>query len=194
MNSKKLSRRVFYALQGVAEKIKGVDFISDVESRNENHVEYVASTPLVHGILSTYFKAMGVGEEDAIMDVGCGKGRMLTYFSSIPFVKIGGVEYEEYLLQICRNNLRKLKIYRVALFHADASKFEGYGDYNYFYIFNPFHESVMQGFIDKLKQSKEDNPREIRVLYFNPMDKAMFINSGFELEKILQHDIAVLRL
>lgn len=193
MNSKKFSRRFFYALQSVSERIKGVDFVSDIESRNENHVEYVASTPLIRGVISSYFKSMNISEKDAIMDVGCGKGRMLTYFSSEPFGKVGGVEYEEDVLKICRNNLKQLKIYRIALYQADAAKFDGYDDYNYFYLFNPFHQNVMQGFIDRLKQSKEQKPREIRVLYLNPMDKEMFIKSGFKLEQTLKHGISVLR-
>ncbi len=61
-------------------------------------------------------------------------------------------------------------------------------------VFNPFHKNVMEGFIDKLKQSKRRLDRVIRVLYFNPLDIDMFINNGFCIDEELPHKIVVLKL
>lgn len=194
MKIENVIRKMYYALQRIYEKFRGVDFVSGIASKQKNHVEYAASTPLLYSILNKYFNEMKIGENDGIMDVGCGKGRMLCFFASWPFGKVGGIEYEKDILTICRQNLWKLKVYRVLTYQGDASKFEGYDDYNYFYIFNPFHKEIMQGFIDQLKCSKEKTPRTIRVLYLNPLDGDMFVESGFELERTLQHGVAVLKL
>lgn len=194
MNSKRPLRKAFYYLQSFSEKMKGVDFVSDVESRHEDHVEYVASTPLIYPVLDLYFNQQKINEKDAIMDVGCGKGRMLTFFSKYPFGKIGGVEYEEDILDICRQNLLKLKIYRIDMHQGDASIFDDYDEYNYFYLFNPFHEHIMEKFVENLKKSRDKSNRDIRVLYFNPVELNVFKNSGFIIEERLQHRIVVLRL
>lgn len=90
MNSKRHLRRLFYSMQAVYEKVRGVDFVADVESRKKDYVEYVASTPFVYRSLDSYFKELKIGSEDGIFDVGCGKGRMLTFFVKYPFGHVGG--------------------------------------------------------------------------------------------------------
>lgn len=99
MNCCKQIKKAFYALQRLVDKIKGVDFVSETETgRHENHVRYAASTPLVIHVLNSYFSSRKIGEKDAIIDVGCGKGRMLAFFARYPFGKVGGIEYNEGLV------------------------------------------------------------------------------------------------
>lgn len=186
-------RKIFYLLQAMVDRIKGVDFISGVASKHMDHVEYAASTPFIYSVLNSYFNEEEIGEKDAIMDIGCGKGRMLVFFSRFPFGKVGGVEYEEDIVQICKCNLSKLKVYRVDVRQGDAALYDDYDEYNYFYMFNPFHRDYMQGFLNNLKKSRERRDRDIRVLYLNPVDIEMFLNNGFAIEKQLQHGVVILK-
>lgn len=185
---------MFHGIQIITERIRGIDFTAEIDSREENHVNYGASTPLINNILKGYFKKMNIGGDDSIIDVGCGKGRMIYFFSQLPFGNVGGVEYEEDLFNICKKNLSRLKVYRVKVYRDDAASFGGYDEYNYFYLFNPFHKDIMQGFIDRLKESKDRKDRDIRVVYFNPLDLNMFIKNGFCIDNELSHKIVVLRL
>ena len=187
-------RKLFYGAEIFLERARGVDFTVEIDAREENHTKYAASTPLIHGILKEYFSRMNIGGDDSILDVGCGKGRMIYFFSRLPFGKVGGVEYEEDIYRICRNNLSKLNVYRVSVSCADAAKFDGYDEYNWFYAFNPFSKDIMQGFIDRLKESKDRKDRNIRVVYFNPTELDMFIENGFCIDEELPHRIVVLSL
>lgn len=54
-------------------------------------------------------------------------------------------------------NLSKLRIYRVSVKQGDAKVYDGYDGYNYFYLFNPFHNGVMRGFLNSIKLSRERN-------------------------------------
>lgn len=195
MNKKCYSflRKLFYFIQAVIEKIKGVDFVSEVESRREGHVKYLASSVLIYPVLTSYFRSQGIGEQDAIIDVGCGKGRMLIFFSRFPFGKIGGVEYEADLVRICKKNLSTLKIYRINVKQGDAAIYDEYDEYNYFYLFNPFEEGIVQKFLDNILISKKRKNRDIWVLYFNPMHVKVFLNHGFIIERQLPHEIVVLK-
>lgn len=163
-------------------------------SRHADHVEYAATTPFVYRILKSYFRDQKIDEKDAIIDVGCGKGRMLVFFSKFPFGKIGGIEYEEDIIRICRCNLSRLNVYRINVRQGDAAEFDEYDEYNCFYMFNPFHRDAMQGFLDNLKKSREKRGRELRVLYLNPVDVEMFLDNGFIVERKLKHGIVVLKI
>ena len=190
----KILRLLFYKMQIIREKMIGVDFTAEVESRHENHVKYAGSTSLINGMLRAYFLRMNVGENDSICDVGCGKGKMLYFFSKFPFGQVGGIEYEENLYQICKKNMEKLKVYRIRVHCGDAAKYDEYDEYNYFYLFNPFHKEIMEGFIDRVRSSKQQNDRVIRVIYFNPIDIDLFLTNGFVVEEELQHKISILKL
>ena len=84
MSSVGILRKIFYFLQVLSDEVRGVDFISGVASR---HVEYAATIPFAYSILKSYFRDQKIDEKDAIIDVGCGKGRMLVFFSKFPFGK-----------------------------------------------------------------------------------------------------------
>lgn len=61
--------------------------------------------------ISNYLRGR-VSDKDAIIDVGCGKGRMLYFFAQFPFRLVDGLEYSGELVAIAQNNfaiLRKLR-------------------------------------------------------------------------------------
>lgn len=186
-------RRLFHYCQTIFERIYGLDFTKREDCSKENHVSYAASTPFIRKILKKYFEETHIDGEDSIIDIGCGKGKMIAEFSKYPFGRIGGLEYEKELLDICKRNLAIMHVYRVDLYLGDAQNFDFYDKYNYFYLFNPFHGYIMDGFIDKLIESIDNKPRTIRVIYFNPVDKELFFAKGFIIEKMLKHGILVLK-
>ena len=54
------------------------------------------------------FKYLDIKEDDALLDVGSGKGYAMYMFSEFPFSKIHGVELSEELVRISKGNLEKL--------------------------------------------------------------------------------------
>lgn len=161
------------------EKLMGLDFSANVGLNElglsaENSESYMASDIRIKLILKT----MPIKEEDAILDYGCGKGKMVYLFSKFKFRKTDGVEISPKLCDIAKSNLKKLKAKKTEIFLCDASKFKTIDKYTYFYFFNPFPNIIMRKVLDNIYQSLAKVPRKITILYFNPLCHDAFIEKG----------------
>ncbi len=120
----------------------------------------------------------------SILDFGCGKGRVLTVAAYYGFSKITGVEFAKELCDVARKNIIPVqqkfpqKIFNVI--HANAVDHKIENDTNVFFFFNPFDEVVMLAVAKNILQSLKENPREVYVVYLNPVHKEIFMSAGFE--------------
>ena len=123
--------------------------------------------------LKEIFSELSFHDEKRLLDVGCGKGVVLKVAAAFPLQKIAGIEIDERLVGIARNNFRVLGLdKKIECIQADAAEFEGYGEYDLFFFFNPFSGSVMEKVVDKLIAAAERNP--ITVIYHNPVYMQLF--------------------
>jgi Predicted O-methyltransferase len=119
-----------------------------------------------------------------LLDFGCGKGRVLAVAASYGFRKITGVEFAKELCEQARKNIAPVqlkfpeKIFNVI--HANAVDYRIEYDTNIFFFFNPFDEVVMLAVVKNIFQSLKENPREVYVVYLNPVHKEIFMSAGFE--------------
>ena len=120
----------------------------------------------------------------SILDFGCGKGRVLTVAAYYGFSKITGVEFAKELCDVARKNIIPVqqkfpqKIFNVI--HANAVDHKIENDTNVFFFFNPFDEVVMLSVAKNILLSLKENPREVYVVYINPVHKEIFMSAGFE--------------
>jgi SAM-dependent methyltransferase len=113
-------------------------------------------------------------EEYTFVDFGSGKGRALLLASDYPFKKIVGVEFTPDLVEIAKKNV---SVFRrdsqrcrdIEPVCADALKYELPEGPSVFYFYNPFDREVMERMVAKVARSYRENPREICVLYVNPL-------------------------
>lgn len=89
------------------------------------------------------------------------------------------------------------------MFHiiqADATLFNDYSKYNYFYLYNPFDGGVLKIVLDKIISTLEDNPRKIVIIYKNPLHKRVIeatehfeeiYNKSSVISKILKQEIII---
>lgn len=142
------------------------------------------SNGLYHGYSKTVerhireiFDSLEFTGKERLLDIGCGKGVVLRTASGYPFEKVTGIEIDERLIAIAINNFRVLKMEsRVQCIHADAAKFEDYGSYDVFFLFNPFSDAIMEPVIDKLLEVSEKNT--VTVIYHNPVYLELFEQKG----------------
>jgi len=119
-----------------------------------------------------------------IVDYGCGKGRVLAVAAYYGFSKITGVEFAKELCDTARKTIMPVqqrfpeKIFNVI--HANAVDHKIEKDTNVFFFFNPFDEVVMLAVAKNILQSLKENPREVYVVYLNPVHKEIFMSAGFE--------------
>ena len=91
----------------VFERFKGVDFRHEKVCITDNRVNYGPALWYALRAIKNYLRDK-VTQDDAIIDIGCGKGKMLYFFSKFPFRKVGGLEYSQRLIDIAERNMQKL--------------------------------------------------------------------------------------
>ncbi len=182
-----------YLYERIWEKVHGVDFLqgtSDGIDTERGNNPYSATNISALDALKKYFKKLNITSKDAIIDIGCGKGRMVYFFSKFPFGHVSGLEYSNEIAAIGNNNMGKLfKLQtargRISIIQGDATLYTDYDRYNYFYLYNPFNENIMTAFLENLKASVARSPRKIHIIYYNPLHHDLLIKMGMRFEKEL---------
>ena len=167
----------------VCNRLHGLDFDALVSMTEAGHAGYQASSWDARRIIRNYLRGR-ISDKDAIIDIGCGKGRMLYFFSQFPFRHVDGLEYSQALIEIAQNNFAILRKLRkgggaVRIFQGDAALYDAYDEYNYFYLYNPFNEIIMTPFLRHVKESAARHPRDIHIIYHNPVHYELFAAEGF---------------
>lgn len=112
-----------------------------------------------------------------VLDVGCGKGKMLWFFNKCGINKCDGLELSQSLCECARNNLKILNISSDVI-NENAVNFEGYRNYSLFYFYNPFEADVMSIVIKNIEQIIEMNPRKVAIIYNNPICHQEVVNNN----------------
>lgn len=118
--------------------------------------------------LQEIFQTLDFSRCRNLLDVGCGKGVVLKEAAKFPFERIAGIELQEELVRTAGKNFRILGLEkRISCMQADALDFDGYGEFDVFFFFNPFSEEVFGRVIDRILESrKSDGP--LTFIYHNP--------------------------
>lgn len=164
--------------------MRGTDFsFIDKSVERDGRSPYYATpwASLFH--LSRYIKRnLSDGMGHSILDIGCGKGFMLYYFSRKSFSKVSGIEYEKHLKAIAGKNLRKLcreKESIPSVYKGDAVYFRNYHEYDVFYLYNPFDRITLERVITRIMASMKDHPRTLYLFYCNPLYEDLLPDYGW---------------
>jgi SAM-dependent methyltransferase len=125
-----------------------------------------------------------VSADDVFIDFGSGKGRMV-YLAAryFPFRKVIGVEISGKLNEIAGKNIEKnrhrLRSQDIQLVTGNILDYVVGDDITVVYMYNPFGGSAFGELIDKLCASLNRCPREMRIIYRNPVMHDCLIKNGF---------------
>lgn len=124
-----------------------------------------------------------ITENDSILDIGAGRGFIMTLCYILPFKLIGGVEISKKDVEIMKNNFNELKINfdKIKIYDYDILNFNDYDKYNYFYFYNPFGEEIFELIIKNIK-SYSKNPKIIYLNIHENHEKKL-LDNNFILEK-----------
>jgi hypothetical protein len=114
--------------------------------------------------------------EFALVDFGCGKGRVLLTAIEARFREVIGVEFAPELARCASENLCSYRgRRRDALVHCtDAAAFPIPEGPLVAFLFNPFTGPVLEAVAANISRSYEDHPRPIYVVYLNPEPDSPF--------------------
>ena len=112
------------------------------------------------------------GQEDVVLDYGCGKGRVGFFLSYRTKARIRGIEYDERIYEGALEN-RKTTISRVKpdFLLTRAEEYAVPVDVNRCYFFNPFSVEILQAVCARILESWYEAPRDIFLFFYYPSDE-----------------------
>ncbi|MBR3973727.1 MAG: SAM-dependent methyltransferase [Oscillospiraceae bacterium] len=113
-----------------------------------------------------------IGQEDMVLDYGCGKGRVGFFLSYRTKARTVGIEYDERIYKSALEN-RKNTISRIKpdFVLTGAEEYEVAPDVSRCYFFNPFSVEILHKVMARIIESYYDCPREIFLFFYYPSDE-----------------------
>ena len=128
------------------------------------------STP--YGALEVVLGSAQFTEDDAIIDIGCGHGRVLAYLVDSGFPgHIAGVELNPDVASFTRNWLKRYP--EIELIEGDAFK-QDLSRFNVFYLWKPMLSDIFKRFVVKLEK---EAVRPITMYYVMDFETASFFQN-----------------
>ncbi len=141
--------------------------------------------PASYDLLEDIFQKANINQFKHFVDLGCGKGRALCVAAAMGVSKLTGVELSK---EFCESSKRNLEIIKqkfpsisYQIKHNDAFYFDIPDDADCIFMFNPFDDLIMSGVIENIEQSLAEYPRDITIIYFNPMQQHLFLEQDYKL-------------
>lgn len=141
--------------------------ITDTEARGQAILYLPSPTRVTRWM----FDNIGVDHREySLVDLGCGKGRVLLVASDYPFRQIVGVEISPDLAAIARQNIDRYQppsrqCRQVSVANVDATRFEFPGTNLLLHLYHPFEPAITIAVLRNLQRSLEASPRKVAIGY-----------------------------
>ena len=140
----------------------------DESGADEYHHPY---EPTPYSVLERLANSGLIGNDDVVLDYGCGKGRVGFFLSYRTKAKTFGIEYDARIHESALEN-RKTTISRVKpdFVLTRAEEYEVPRSVNRCYFFNPFTVEILHKVMARILESWYDSPREVFLFFYYPAD------------------------
>ena len=128
--------------------------------------------PTPYSVLIRLAESGLIGEDDGVLDYGCGKGRVGFFLSYRTKAKTVGIEYDERIYaDALKNRETTVSKTRPDFVLTSAEAYEVPGAINRCYFFNPFSAEILHKVMARIIESWYENPREIFLFFYYPSDE-----------------------
>jgi SAM-dependent methyltransferase len=122
------------------------------------------------------------------LDLGSGKGRALLLASHFPFRRILGIELSSQLSTIAAANIANFsapwqQCLNIQVHTGDATSIDYPAGPLVLYLYNPFLAPVLKRCLRNLAHSLANEPREIHLIYINPVPERLIKRHAPSLQK-----------
>jgi SAM-dependent methyltransferase len=161
----------------------GADELHKLEEQGIDISHATIYMPVSYTLLEEIFEQLPAITGDHFVDLGCGKGRALCMAAHKGFTQVTGLDFSRALCEQARLNLeitrQQIPSLDYAVINNDAFYFEIPASVDCIFFFNPFDEMIMSGVVKNILKSLKKHPRNITIIYVNPMHKELFLKAGF---------------
>ena len=126
--------------------------------------------PTPYSILERLADSGLIGENDVVLDYGCGKGRVGFFLSQQTKTSTVGIEYDELIYLGALKNQRSAGS-KAEFVLTRAEEYEVPSKVNRCYFFNPFSVEILHKVMARILESYYDSPREVFLLFYYPSDE-----------------------
>ncbi len=162
----------------------GIDALKSLEEKGIEIDHSTIYMPVSYDLLEEICPQPLKGSKAHFLDIGCGKGRALCVAAHYGFKKVTGLDFSKDLCIAAEKNLavtqQKCTDLQYKIINNDAFYFKIPEDVDCIFMFNPFDDIIMNGVAENILESFETNPRNITLIYANPMHKQELIEIGFK--------------
>ncbi len=173
--------RFFYRTFKLIDKIRGTDFYS-AQASHPVLIGHHFATAFYPGLLRGIFQILPKSKIEGIIDIGSGKGLGIYVFKKSGIARVGGIEYQEALVEICHKNLVRVGVESDFVYCGDAKDFINYEGYNTLYLYNALPCDVLgltlKNFISYNKNNSENEDHKY-LISVNPVCHQVAIDAGF---------------
>ena len=128
--------------------------------------------PTPYSVLERLAGSGLIGEDDVVLDYGCGKGRVGVFLSHQTKAKTIGIEYDDRIYRSALENQKTVVAGAKSEFvMARAEAYEVPVDINRCYFFNPFSVEILHKVMARIIESYYENPRELFLFFYYPSDE-----------------------
>lgn len=133
-----------------------------------------------YAVMPLIFKNVSIKPDDVLVDIGCGKGRVINYWLHKKHRnKIIGLELDPNIAALTASQFSRFK--NVSIISGDAiSNLPDEG--TVFYFYNPFTEEKVREFERKISELSQKRP--IKIIYYNPKSIHIFYNGNWAIDRI----------
>jgi len=116
---------------------------------------------------------LALGPSDVVVDIGCGKGRVLCCAARYSVKRVLGVDLSEPFCEVARENGRRLRGRRapIAVEAMMAGDFD-YSEATVLFLFDPFGAATLEPVLEKIGRTAT---RSVRIAYANPTCDDVFL-------------------
>jgi len=127
--------------------------------------------------LRRLLRTLDIPPGKVLVDLGCGKGKVLLLAAEFGFAEVRGVEVSPVLCEIARNNCATYRQKtntptQFVIVQADARQYPLADDEEVFFLFNPFDAAFVEQVIRRIGTSLYRRKRKIWILYGYPIHRA----------------------
>jgi SAM-dependent methyltransferase len=114
---------------------------------------------------------------DALLDVGCGAGRVVCVAAQYNFARIIGIEIDPAVGELAQENVRALRKFRIRpeIVLGDATAYRIPDEITWVFLHNPFG-MVLRETLTRILESYDRNPRRLRIAYGNPREHDLVLS------------------
>lgn len=166
----------------------------DTIGRDDRHADAYRYPyePTPYSVLERLADSGFIGAEDAVLDYGCGKGRVDFFLAHQTKAQTIGIEYDESIYRSALDNQRTAAA-KADFILTRAERYDVPAQITRCYFFNPFSQEILHKVMARILASYYADPRELFLFFYYPSDEYVaYLMTVDELEfydEISCHDL-----